>query len=170
MNVNKVIWIGRIAGQVELKKTKNGTSVATISVATSKSKKRANGDGYEDVATFMNVKLWGNYADYAEKHTGKGDLVYIEGSIDVEKYETQTGEQRYSTLIVVGGYEHKFMLLRKKGDGKAGGQNNQGYPAQSRPDSAAGGTTASSAAAQAAKRSSANSAYPAQSEDDDLPF
>jgi single-strand DNA-binding protein len=172
MNVNKVIWVARIASDVTTKMIGNANPVALveINVVTSESRKKKDGTGYEDIPTFMTAKIWGKTAEYVGKHASKGDLVYIEGSIDVEKYDTQSGETRYKTVIKVSSYGHEVKILRKKGDGGSSEQSQSAPQTQQQarnsgpyngPDSFSGGAST--------RQQPQNTASNGR-DDDDLPF
>lgn len=99
--LNKVILIGRLGSDPETQNYGGDKVKATFSVATNESYKDKNGE-WQDSTTWHNCVAWGPAAERVEKALVKGDLVYIEGSIDVQKYTPQGGgEQKTYTSIKV---------------------------------------------------------------------
>ncbi len=96
MSVNKVILLGRVGKQPEIKQV-GDNKVANFSLATSEKFKDKNGNKVENTE-WHNVVFWGKQADLIEQYVGKGDELYIEGSIKTETYE-KDGEKRYATKI-----------------------------------------------------------------------
>ena len=112
--VNKVILVGNLGADPEVKTLDSGTKVATIRLATTERYKDKDGNRKE-VTEWHNVVLWRGLADITEKYLKKGGQVYIEGRIKTRKWTDQTGADRYSTDIVAS----EMMLL-----GGASGQSN----------------------------------------------
>lgn len=122
---NRVVLIGNLTRDPELKYLASGTAVADVGLAINDRRKTASGD-YEDETTFVDVTLWARQAEIAQEYTHKGSAVLIEGRL---KYDTwEKDGQRRSKLTVVG--ERMQML-----DGKGGG----GSQRQTRPAVASGG-------------------------------
>lgn len=96
MSVNKVILLGRVGKQPEIKQV-GDNKVANFSLATSEKFKDKKGDKVENTE-WHNVVFWGKQAELIEQYVGKGDELYIEGSIKTETYE-KDGEKRYATKI-----------------------------------------------------------------------
>ncbi|MCK9267580.1 MAG: single-stranded DNA-binding protein [Alkaliphilus sp.] len=92
--MNRVILIGRLARDPELRFTQSGKSVANFSVAVNRPFSK---DGEAD---FFNIVVWGKIAENCANYLAKGRLVAIEGRLQNRSYETQTGEKRYITEIV----------------------------------------------------------------------
>ena len=97
--VNKVILIGRVGKDPELRNLQSGQSVANFSMATSESWKDKTTGEKKETTTWHSIVLWGNLAEIAGKYVHKGDLLYIEGKITTETYE-KDGITRYVTKIV----------------------------------------------------------------------
>ncbi len=112
--VNKVILLGNLGADPEVKTLDSGTKVATIRLATTERYKDKDGNRKE-VTEWHNVVLWRGLADITEKYLKKGGQVYIEGRIKTRKWTDQTGADRYSTDIVAS----EMTLL-----GGASGQSN----------------------------------------------
>lgn len=99
MNLNKVIIIGRLTGDPELRSTNSGNSVANFSMATNRNWTDSKGEKQEE-AQFHNVIAWGRKAEVASKFLSKGDLAMIEGRLQTRKWEDKNGNNRYTTEIV----------------------------------------------------------------------
>ena len=88
--LNRVILIGRLTRDPELKYTPNGTAVTRFSVAVNRKYKREETD-------FIDVVVWGQPAEFVANYGGKGRLVMVEGRLQVRAYETQDGQKRKAT-------------------------------------------------------------------------
>lgn len=98
MSVNKVILVGRLGADPEVKAINSGNTVARLNVATSESWVK---DGQKQERTeWHRVTVWGKLAEICGKHLAKGRQVYIEGKIQTRPWEDQTGAKRYTTEIV----------------------------------------------------------------------
>lgn len=95
--VNKVILLGRIATNIDMKYTPNGVAIATFRLAVGREFK--NADGSYD-ADFLSIKAWRKSAEYLSNHRQKGDLIYIEGRIENRSWEAKDGTRRYATDII----------------------------------------------------------------------
>ncbi|MEY9138588.1 single-strand DNA-binding protein [Bradyrhizobium diazoefficiens] len=116
-SVNKVILVGNLGKDPEVKNLQGGKSVANFSIATSETWKDRDGERQEKTE-WHNCQVWGeNLIKVVDKYLSKGDKVYVEGKIQTRKWEDQDGKDRYSTEIVV--YELK--MLSTKGDGGSRG-------------------------------------------------
>ena len=96
--VNKVILIGCIGQDVELKKTPSGASVVNFSIATTTSYKDQSGQ-YQDVTEWSKIVAWQKTADYIAQNAKKGTRVYVEGKLQTRSWE-KDGQKHYSTEIV----------------------------------------------------------------------
>lgn len=97
--VNKVILVGRLGSDPELRYTNNGNPVATISLATSEKWKDKEGQSQEKTE-WHRVVLWSKLAELAGQYLSKGRQVYIEGKIQTRKWEDKDGQTRYTTEVV----------------------------------------------------------------------
>lgn len=129
--VNKVIILGRLGQDPEVRATASGTTVANLNVATNElGPKDASGMRQENTEWHRCV-LFGRTAELAQQYLNKGSLVYLEGRLQTRKWQDQSGNDRYSTEIVVN--EMQFVGGGGQGGGMAGGQSNQaggGYQQQ----------------------------------------
>jgi len=99
MSVNKVILVGNLGKDPEVKHLESGATVAAFSLATSESYKDRNSGEKKTVTEWHNIVLWRGLAEVAEEYLSKGDQVYIEGKIRSRSWETESGK-RYITEIV----------------------------------------------------------------------
>lgn len=101
--MNKVVLIGRLTKEIEVRYTTNQKVVATFSLAVNRDFKNANGE-YE--ADFFNVVMWGRPAELAGNTLKKGSKIAIDGRIQNRSYEAKDGSKRYVTEIVANGFEY----------------------------------------------------------------
>jgi len=99
MNFNKVVLLGRVASDIEMRSTTAGQSVCTFRLATNRVWKDKSGEKKED-SQFHNIVLWGRQAENASQFLAKGSLVLIEGRLQNRSWEDKTGNKRYITEIV----------------------------------------------------------------------
>ncbi len=139
-SLNKVMLIGRLGKDPEVKFTSSGTAVCNFSLATSETFKDKSGEKQEKTE-WHNVQLWQKLAEIAGEYLVKGSLVFIEGRLQTRKWQDKEGNDRYTTEIV----GERMQMLGSKGD-------------SGRSDRAASGSQSTG---------SENSSMP---EDDDIPF
>lgn len=128
MAVNKVILIGNLGKDPELKQTQNGTAVATFSIATSETYKDKTGNKQEKTE-WHNIVVWQRLAEICNQYLHKGKQVYIEGRLQTRKWQDRDGNDRYSTEIVA----NQMQMLGRAGDdnnGYQGGAQPQPQPQQ----------------------------------------
>ncbi len=137
-SVNKAIIVGRLTRDPETRNAQSGSKIVNLSVATSESwKDRASGERKER-AEFHRVVIFNErLADVAERFLRKGRKVYVEGQIQTRKWTDQSGQERYSTEIVLDRFRGELTLLDNNRDGDEG-QSNRPAPQrqtgqQSRP-------------------------------------
>ncbi len=97
--INKVIIVGNLGRDPEVRHFEGNSSVASFSVATSETYTDKNGEK-QKLTEWHNVVLWGGLAGVAEKYLKKGNLVYIEGKLTTRKWQDKDGNDRYTTEIV----------------------------------------------------------------------
>ena len=117
MSVNKVILIGHVGKEPEVKYYDNGVAVANFSMATTeRGYTAANGTQVPDRTEWHNIVLWRGLAEVAEKYIHKGSKIYIEGKIRTRSYDDQQGVKRYVTEV----WGDNLELLDRKPDGGQG--------------------------------------------------
>jgi single-strand DNA-binding protein len=112
MNLNKVMLIGNITRDPEIRQTGTGKSVASFAIATNMVWQDASGNKQER-AEFTNVVAWGKLADICGRYLKKGGKVYVEGRLQTRDWTGKDGIKRYSTEVIM---ENMIML-----DGRSGG-------------------------------------------------
>lgn len=126
-SLNKVMLIGRLGADPEIRYTQDGTSVCTFSVATNHRVKR--NEQWEEETDWHRVVAWRQTADLLGKFLHKGSLVYVEGSLRTRSWTDQAGNKRFMTEVVA----NDFVLLESKGDRGGGGEF--GYDLDASPPS-----------------------------------
>lgn len=117
MSVNKVILLGNLGKDPELRYTPSGTAVATFTIATSEKFKGRDGENQEKTE-WHNIVAWRQLAEICGKYLHKGKQVYIEGRIQTRSYDDKDGNKRYITEIVA---DQMQMLGRAGEEGGGGG-------------------------------------------------
>lgn len=119
MNVNKVLLVGRLTRDPEIRTTPTGQSVASISIATNRFWKDKNGQK-QDQTEFHNVVLWGRLAEITGQYLTKGQEAYIEGRLQTRKYTGKDGIERRTTEVVA---ENMQLGSRPQGTSGSGNYN-----------------------------------------------
>jgi single-strand DNA-binding protein len=114
-SLNKVLLIGNLTRDPEMRYTNSGTPVVTFGMATNKSWKDTNGE-VKELAEFHNVVAWNKMAEICQQLLAKGMKVYIEGSLNTRSWEAEDGSTRYKTEVRV----EDMILLDSKGKQGAG--------------------------------------------------
>lgn len=120
--VNKVILLGRLGKDPEVKHLQSGQTVANFSIATSESYKDKNGEKKE-TTEWHNIVLWRGLAEVAEKYLHKGDLVYIEGKLTTRSWE-KDGVTRYVTEVLGSNLVMLGSKGQSSGNNSGSGQSN----------------------------------------------
>lgn len=103
-NVNKVILLGRVGQDPEIRTFDDGGKIANFSLATSERYTDRNGDKIE-TTEWHNIVANGRFADLVDDYVRKGDQLYVEGKLRTRSWETQRGEKRYTTEIIIRSME-----------------------------------------------------------------
>lgn len=121
-SVNKVILVGNLGADPEIRRTQDGRPVANLRLATSDSwKDKATGERREKTEWHRVVIFNENLCRIAEQYLKKGSKVYIEGQLQTRKWQDQSGQDRYSTEVVLQGFRGDLTLLDRAGGTSAGG-------------------------------------------------
>jgi single-strand DNA-binding protein len=121
-SVNKVILVGNLGADPEIRRTQDGRPVANLRVATSDSwKDKATGERKEKTEWHRVVIFNENLCRIAEQYLKKGSKVYIEGALQTRKWQDQSGQDRYSTEVVLQGFRGELTLLDRAGSANSGG-------------------------------------------------
>lgn len=151
--VNKVILVGNLGADPEVKYLEGDKVVAKLRLATTESYKDRNGNRV-DQTEWHDLEMWDGQAKIAEQYLKKGSQIYVEGKIKTDTWQDEQGQNRYRTKIRV----QSFTMLGGKPDGSSGPQSMGGQPA-SNPKPAA-----------TASMSNSSSDLVLDDSDDDLPF
>ena len=120
--VNKVILVGNLGKDPETRRMPSGDPMVTFSIATSENwRDKASGERKEKTEWHRIVIFNKNLAEVAEKYLRKGSKVYIEGQLQTRKWQDQSGQDRYSTEVVLQGFRGELTLLDRAGGSGAGG-------------------------------------------------
>ena len=144
-SVNKVILLGNLGRDPEVRTSQDGSKIVNLNIATSESwKDRATGERKEKTEWHRVVIFNPNLADIAERYLKKGSSVYVEGTLQTRKWTDQSGQEKYSTEVVIGKFKGELTLLGGREGGGGGGGGGSGYGGggggrQSGGGSAAGG-------------------------------
>ena len=120
-SVNKVILVGNLGRDPETRTMQNGGRVANLSVATSESWKGKDGQRQERTEWHRVVIFNEHLLDVAEKYLHKGSKVYIEGQLQTRKWQDQSGNDKYSTEVVLQRFRGELQMLDSRGEGGGGG-------------------------------------------------
>jgi single-strand DNA-binding protein len=151
--VNKVILVGNLGQDPEVKYLPNGGAVANITIATSESWKDKNTGEQVDKTEWHRVVFFKRLAEIAGEYLKKGSKVYVEGKLQTRKWQDKNGADHYTTEVVA----NEMQMLDSRGGGSGDFNQNQKAPAQSSPQS--------SSQPQQAAYAPANNDF-----DDDIPF
>jgi single-strand DNA-binding protein len=114
-SVNKVILLGNLGDKPEMKYTGDGKAIANLSIATSKAWVDKNSGKKQETTQWHRVVLFGKRAEIANQYCKKGTKVYIEGELTTHKYQDKdTGEDKYSTQIIVDSFNGSFQMVSGK--------------------------------------------------------
>jgi single-strand DNA-binding protein len=149
--INKVILVGNLGQDPEIRYTADGRPIANFSIATSESWKDKNSGEKREKTEWHRVVVFGKLAEICGEYLSKGRQVYIEGKLQTRKWQGQDGQDRYTTEVVIDGFTGTMQMLgtregggggprpaagggnssRGSGGGGGGGYQDPGYPQQS---------------------------------------
>lgn len=170
-SVNKVILIGNLGADPEIRRTQDGRPIANLRIATSESWRDRNTGERKEKTEWHTVVIFNEgLCKVAEQYLKKGSTVYIEGQLQTRKWQDQSGQDRYSTEVVLQGFNSNLTMLGGRGEGggasRGGSDFGGGYGGddynQSAP--ARGGASRGGASAPAAGGNFSRDL------DDDIPF
>ncbi len=166
MSVNKVILIGHLGADPEIRTTETGTKIANLSVATSERWKDKNTGEQREKTEWHRVVIFGSpdhagMAGVAEQYLKKGSKVYLEGQLQTRKWQAQDGTDRYSTEVVLQPFRGSIDLLDRQESNRPPGANSPDEYGQTRTRDQSGGMS----------RPHSNApAFEPGGMDDDVPF
>ncbi|MGL4826720.1 MAG: single-stranded DNA-binding protein [Vibrionaceae bacterium] len=173
--INKVILVGNLGDNPEVRYLPNGNAVANITIATSESWRDKNSGELRDKTEWHRVVLFGKLAQVAGEYLKKGSQVYIEGQLQTRKWQDQSGQDRYTTEVIVQGYSGVMQMLGGRAQnsganpesqwGEAAAPSQPAYAPQAAPQQAP------QPAAQPAQQAAPAQKYTEIPDfDDDIPF
>ena len=128
-SINKVMIMGRITREIELRKTPKSKSVADIGLAVNRRRKDESGQMIDET-TFVDVTLWGRTAEVVHQYSGKGQPIFVEGRLETDTWEDKdTGQKRYK-LKIVG---ENVQLMGSKAENEASKKSNGSPEPQEKP-------------------------------------
>lgn len=160
---NKVELIGRLGQDPEVRTTTNGTKVASLSVATSERWRDKTTGEQREATEWHRVVLWDKLAELAEQYLFKGSEVLLVGKLQTRKWQDQSGQDRYTTEVVLQGPLAEMQFL-----GKPANDNSQGGGQQQQRQQFSGGGQQQRQATGQQQKPSGNE--PPMDFDDDIPF
>lgn len=168
-SVNKVILIGNVGADPEIRRTQDGRPIANLRIATSEQWRDKNSGERREKTEWHNVVVFNEgLCKVVEQYIKKGAKLYIEGALQTRKWQDQAGADRYTTEVVLQGFGSTLTMLDGRGEG---GNRGQGYDDG---DSGYSGDTGRSSAPARSSSSQPRSSQPAPSfsrdMDDDIPF
>lgn len=126
-SVNKVILVGNLGADPEIRRTQDGRPIANFSVATSESWRDKNtGERRERTEWHRVVVFNEGLCKVIENYLRKGSKVYLEGALQTRKWQDQSGADRYSTEVVLQGFNSTLTMLDSRADSSGGGGGNYG--------------------------------------------
>jgi single-strand DNA-binding protein len=160
-SVNKVILVGNLGADPEIRRTGDGRPIANLRVATSESwKDKTTGERREKTEWHRVVIFSEGLCRIAEQYLKKGAKVYLEGQLQTRKWQDQSGADRYTTEVVLQRFRGELQLL----DSRGGGEGRDSFPEEG------GGRSSSFNRAAASERRPALPAGGGGEIDDDIPF
>ncbi|BDS06737.1 hypothetical protein NT6N_17770 [Oceaniferula spumae] len=142
-NLNKVMLMGNVTRDIELRYTPKGTAVADIGLAVNRVRSGENGERIEET-TFVDITLWGRTAEVAQQYSGKGKPLFVEGRLQMDTWDDkETGKKRSKLKVVAD----NIQLMGAPGGGGGGGNSgngggNQSYGGGGQPQQQSGGSPA----------------------------
>jgi single-strand DNA-binding protein len=169
-SVNKVILVGNLGNDPEVRNLPNGGKVVNLSIATSESwKDRNTGERREKTEWHRVVIFSEGLTRVAESYLRKGSKVYIEGQLQTRKWQDQSGQDKYSTEIVLQGFNSNLTLLDGRGEG--GGDSAGGGGFRGNDEGGFRGVSNNAGGGGGGRRPSSNApAFESGGLDDDIPF
>ena len=131
--INKVILVGNLGAKPEIKYASNGNAISNLSVATSESWTDKNTGQKQERTEWHRVSLFGKVAEIAGQYLDKGSKVCVEGKLQTRKWQDQSGQDRYTTEVVISGFSGTLQMLDRRDDsgGSSAPMQSKSQPQQS---------------------------------------
>jgi single-strand DNA-binding protein len=140
-SVNKVILVGNLGRDPEIRSTQDGRRVANLSLATSESWRDKNTGERREKTEWHRVVIFNDrLVDVVEKYLRKGSKIYLEGQLQTRKWTDQSGQEKYTTEVVLQGFRGELTMLDTRGAGsaEAGGYSEPTHDAPAHSGASAG--------------------------------
>ena len=166
-SVNKVILVGNLGKDPEIRRTQDGKPIANLSVATSETWRDRNTGERKEKTEWHRVVIFNEgLAKVAEQYLKKGAKVYVEGQLQTRKWTDQSGAEKYTTVVVLQGFNSTLTML----DGRGGGGSFAGDDMGGGSGGGDFGAIGPSSGSSAPRRATGPSAPRNNDMDDDIPF
>lgn len=163
-SINKVILVGNLGADPEIRSTQDGREIANLSIATSDTWKDKNTGERREKTEWHRVVIFNEgLVKVVKNYLNKGSKVYIEGALQTRKWQDRDGNDKYTTEVVLQGYGGNLTMLDSKGGSGGSYQNNQGGGMSDSGNSPAFGQMPNQGGSQGVKT-------PAPALDDEIPF
>ena len=128
-SVNKVILLGNLGRDPEIRSMQSGKKMASFSIATSKRWKDRNTQEQKENTSWHNIVVFNEgLVDVIEKYIKKGSKIYVEGELSTRKYQDKDGNDRYTTEVVLQGYNSALTMLDSRSSGSTSIENTSNNP------------------------------------------
>ncbi|NUF49901.1 single-stranded DNA-binding protein [Gilliamella sp. ESL0250] len=170
--INKVILVGNLGQDPEVRYMSNGNAVANLSVATSESWKDKQTGETRDRTEWHRVVVFGKLAEIAGEYLKKGSQIYLEGQLQTRKWQDQSGQDRYTTEVVINPIGGTLQILSSRNSGESfnDGSQNWGQSANNFSSAPAAQSRPTTQSAPATPTQPATTPEPPMDFDDDIPF
>ena len=159
-SLNKVILIGHVGRDPEIRTTQSGKKIASFSLATTQRWKDRNTGEQKEKTEWHRISIFSEgLVNVVERYIKRGSKLYIEGQLQTNKWQDQQGNDRYSTDIALQGFSSQLIMLDSRREGGGGG----GYQQDTPPSMEDGGNSGGAS-------SGGNNDYAIENLDDDIPF
>jgi len=126
-SVNKVILVGNLGADPEIRRTQDGRPIANLRIATSETWRDRNSGERREKTEWHRVVIFNEgLCKVAENYLRKGSKVYLEGQLQTRKWQDQSGQDRYSTEVVLQGFNSTLTMLDGRSEGQGGGAGDYG--------------------------------------------
>lgn len=173
-SVNKVILIGNVGADPEIRRTQDGRPIANLRIATSETWRDRNSGERKEKTEWHNVVVFNEgLCKVVEQYVKKGAKLYIEGALQTRKWQDQTGNDRYTTEVVLQGFNSTLTMLDGRGEGGGrGASQGGGYDDMDSGFGGGGGYGGNDRGGRSSQPSRAPQSAPSFSRDmdDDIPF
>jgi single-strand DNA-binding protein len=164
-SVNKVILVGNLGKDPEIRSMQDGTKIVNLTLATSETwNDKSSGERKEKTEWHRVVIFNDRIADVAERFLKKGAKIYVEGALQTRKWTDKAGDERYTTEVVIGRFKGELTMLDTRGGGGGGDMGEGGYTPRERTPARAPAAAAAGGPSWDAPRGGASDL------DDEIPF